>query len=611
MVECWKCEGEGILPQFSYIENGKCFACGGTGKLSEAQQSAITLESAGKFKRTGKMSHFALMEFMPDEEATNPEMIKRFNKLADKFGTDEVDDEIDKYDFKDLQAEVRDYLEVKRDSENASNSSPIDADFEALLQSSAFDVVGTNSAAVMDSDKTDQIKGFSNAFRGYELYINSNYNEQNTYAHDTLLGMIKHHADKLGHEIDSDDLESFRFKEKMEAIKEELAEDFGVNISDMQDEKLSAINSLSDYMENYLPIYKKGDVFALDDLPFDAGYGSNFSVLMPDGNTLDYEVYYDKEKGHVKPMFKDSLKIAPVTKRAKIGEKLNGISSKLNKSHVKAMGNLEYLFDNEEEITNTIRERGLKPSMDAFKTLNSQLLSPKLTPKERNDLYNKGRLALNLFTPTEMKFFHRIGDIEGRGETNEDRNTQVESFIRPWYSDGGYNLSTTMLGKTLLKHGLISGGEHDYLEDKFKRKYEGEDLESVMQQHRENVENAKVSKEFESAALKMYLLTQMRLKADNIDTITLYRGIKRSDASTYSPRNIESWSKDKTVAKVFSKNTSNSESNGSILTRQSPRENILFDFETFNLSYYENEAEYVYMSGSEDKDFTWEERGDN
>ena len=29
---CGKCGGEGYLPHYSYIENGTCFSCGGTGK---------------------------------------------------------------------------------------------------------------------------------------------------------------------------------------------------------------------------------------------------------------------------------------------------------------------------------------------------------------------------------------------------------------------------------------------------------------------------------------------------------------------------------------------------------------------------------------------------
>jgi hypothetical protein len=34
---CWKCDGKGNLPHFSHIENGRCFACQGSGKCSIRQ----------------------------------------------------------------------------------------------------------------------------------------------------------------------------------------------------------------------------------------------------------------------------------------------------------------------------------------------------------------------------------------------------------------------------------------------------------------------------------------------------------------------------------------------------------------------------------------------
>lgn len=34
---CWKCDGKGNLPHFNHIENGRCFACQGSGKCSIRQ----------------------------------------------------------------------------------------------------------------------------------------------------------------------------------------------------------------------------------------------------------------------------------------------------------------------------------------------------------------------------------------------------------------------------------------------------------------------------------------------------------------------------------------------------------------------------------------------
>jgi hypothetical protein len=58
METCWKCGGDGYIPKYKHIENGKCFACNGTGKLSESRQREISQEAFAKgTKKGGRTKH--------------------------------------------------------------------------------------------------------------------------------------------------------------------------------------------------------------------------------------------------------------------------------------------------------------------------------------------------------------------------------------------------------------------------------------------------------------------------------------------------------------------------------------------------------------------------
>ena len=40
-MTCPKCDGKGKIPGFSHIHNGDCFACGGTGYLTDRSQGKV------------------------------------------------------------------------------------------------------------------------------------------------------------------------------------------------------------------------------------------------------------------------------------------------------------------------------------------------------------------------------------------------------------------------------------------------------------------------------------------------------------------------------------------------------------------------------------------
>lgn len=77
MRDCWKCGGDGYLPQYAHIEKGKCYPCDGTGKLTEAQDKKYTLEAFEKgTKRGGRTTHLF---------SVNPKYLDR--KQLEKFRT--------------------------------------------------------------------------------------------------------------------------------------------------------------------------------------------------------------------------------------------------------------------------------------------------------------------------------------------------------------------------------------------------------------------------------------------------------------------------------------------------------------------------------------------
>ena len=85
MFPCYKCNGKGFLSFCAHIDNGRCFACGGTGKLSgkrlpkiaekielpEAERCTIKQldEIARLAVKTGSEMRMAVLAGVPETQA--------------------------------------------------------------------------------------------------------------------------------------------------------------------------------------------------------------------------------------------------------------------------------------------------------------------------------------------------------------------------------------------------------------------------------------------------------------------------------------------------------------------------------------------------------------
>lgn len=86
-MNCWKCGGSGVIPKFNHVEDGKCFACNGTGTISAEKASEQSAENYEKFKKTGKLSHLVVVDPKQIKNKADKEAyLKALGDIAESLG---------------------------------------------------------------------------------------------------------------------------------------------------------------------------------------------------------------------------------------------------------------------------------------------------------------------------------------------------------------------------------------------------------------------------------------------------------------------------------------------------------------------------------------------
>jgi predicted metal-binding protein len=79
-VTCKRCSGNGVLPQYKHINNGRCFECEGTG----VNEQIITINNNDKIELVSRTTEIKKIEPTNDNEALKNAMIRINNEHKER-----------------------------------------------------------------------------------------------------------------------------------------------------------------------------------------------------------------------------------------------------------------------------------------------------------------------------------------------------------------------------------------------------------------------------------------------------------------------------------------------------------------------------------------------